>query len=572
MSSSESGKPRPFDTPVIPDIHEWPIYRLHQDRRRFVEEIDSFTLERLLYKYGDSIQDTIAKTIYEERIRIREEPWKVDPPDERPFWKKIQSKLLRPPADATDEYKRANSVELLQRIIHRYSEEIVGTFKISTFLFARRFLTFFFSRLLNTAASRNFRRLFNSRYRLHERIHCHGETEQLRELMTKGTVVIVPTHFSNLDSILIGYAMDAVLGLPSFSYGAGLNLYNTGYTAYFMNRLGAYRVDRRKKNPVYLETLKSMSRLAITRGTNSLFFPGGTRSRSGHLETRLKMGLLGTAVEAQRALCQEGKGNKIFIVPLVLSYHVVFEARQLIEQHLQRTGKERYFRSGDNWFKLRKILRFAWKFFSQGSEIVLSFGKPMDVLGNFVDANGQSHDRFGRSVDVRDYFCSEGRVEEDLQREEEYTKMLAERIVERYQKESIVLSSHLLAYVTFRMLRMQNPGVDFYALLRLPVEEQIFQIDEVRQMLRLAVNRLKELEQAGEVRLSGTLTLKVDELIADGVANLGVYHAEAPLLFNKQGNLQTEDIRVLYFYHNRLDYCQLEKAFKGVELQQVKQI
>lgn len=572
MSKKKSVKATPFDDPVIPDMHDWPIYKLHQDRRRFVEQIDAFTMERLLYKYGDSIKDVIAKTIYLERIRIREEPWKVDPPDERLFWKKIQNQLLRPPADATDEYIRANSVELLQRIIHRYSEEIVGTFKIATFLFARRFLTFFFSRLLNTAASRNFRRIFNSRYRLHERIICKGEIEQLRELMKKGTVVIVPTHFSNLDSILIGYAMDAVLGLPSFSYGAGLNLYNTGYTAYYMNRLGAYRVDRRKKNPVYLEALKSMSKLSIERGTNSLFFPGGTRSRSGHLETRLKMGLLGTALEAQRSLCQAGKDQKVFIVPLVLNYHVVFEAKQLIDQHLQRTGKELYFRSSGDWFKLRKILRFAWKFFSQGSEIVLSFGKPMDVLGNFVDNEGNSNDAFGRKIEVRDYFCSDGKVEEDLQREEEYTKMLADRIVERYHKENIVLSSHLMAFVAFRMLRMQNPGLDLYALLRLPADEQLFPIDSVRQFVAAALDYLRTLEAGQQIHLSDKLHLNIDELIADGVSNLGIYHPEVPLLFTKDGNLHTQDIRVLYFYHNRLDHYQLEKAFAGLELSGEKQM
>ncbi len=45
-----------------------------------------------------------------------------------------------------------------------------------------------------------------------------------------------------------------------------------------------------------------MSRLSIQRGVNSLFFPGGTRSRDGAIETDLKMGLLGTVVEAQRAM------------------------------------------------------------------------------------------------------------------------------------------------------------------------------------------------------------------------------------------------------------------------------
>ena len=86
--------------------------------------------------------------------------------------------------------------------------------------------------------------------RMHVRLIVAGKTDSIRTLIKDHTVVVVPTHFSNLDSILIGYAMDAMMGLPSFSYGAGLNLYNTGYTAYFMNRLGAYRVDRRKKNPI----------------------------------------------------------------------------------------------------------------------------------------------------------------------------------------------------------------------------------------------------------------------------------------------------------------------------------
>ncbi|MCB0684019.1 MAG: hypothetical protein KDC32_24405, partial [Saprospiraceae bacterium] len=60
----------------------------------------------------------------------------------------------------------ATNEMLLRRILHRYSEEIVGTFSIKTFRFARRFLTFFFKRLLNAAASRNFRRLYTSRHQL----------------------------------------------------------------------------------------------------------------------------------------------------------------------------------------------------------------------------------------------------------------------------------------------------------------------------------------------------------------------------------------------------------------------
>lgn len=39
-----------------------------------------------------------------------------------------------------------------------------------------------------------------------------------------------------------------------------------------MNRLGAYRVDRRKKNAIYLEALKVYSTEVIMRGGHSLFF------------------------------------------------------------------------------------------------------------------------------------------------------------------------------------------------------------------------------------------------------------------------------------------------------------
>ncbi len=541
---------------VVPHITDWPIYKLSEDREAFVDEINRFTLQRLMNSSPEQLNDLIAKTIYLERIRIKEEPWKVDPPNEGLFWKRIRKELVRHSLDRDDEQAQASTRQILHKIVSRYSEEIVGTFKISTFLFARRFLTIFFNRLLNTAASRNFKRIWGRQHQVYERLNVCGELDAIRSLIHKGTVVVVPTHSSNLDSIVIGFAMDAMLGLPSFSYGAGLNLYNTGYTAYYMNRLGAYRVDRRKKNPIYLETLKAMSNLSLRRGTNSLFFPGGTRSRSGALETRLKLGLLGTAVEAQRANCQQG-GRKIFVVPLILSYHVVLEAKDLIEQYLKRTGKEFYI---DASYSRRKILKFVWKIFSQSSDITLSFGKPMDVLGNFVDMDGNSFDRHGQLINIRDYFVSNGALTEDLQREGEYTKLLAERIVERYHRENIVLSSHLLACAVFNVLQYQNPRLDLYGLLRLPADEYIFPIETVRNAVTELKEHLQGMERDERIKLSPEIGWETDKLIADGVKNLGSFHAEKPLRFNTRGDLVSQDFKLLFYYHNRLDNYQLEKA------------
>ena len=552
---------------VIEDIEDWPIYKLSEDRDQFIDEIESFTVGKINKRPVEFVTDMIATTIYNERIRLKEEPWKVDQPDEATFWKSIKKELVEGSLDQPDAKAKINNEKILRKIVYRYSEEIVGTFNIKTFLFARRFLTMFFSRLLNTAQGRNLRRIWGAKGRLEKSLKVTGELDIVRSLIKKGTVVVVPTHFSNLDSILIGYAMDAMLGLPSFSYGAGLNLYNTGYTAYFMNRLGAYRVDRRKKNPIYLENLKAMSKLSIERGTNSLFFPGGTRARSGELESKLKLGLLGTVVEAQRSICEKGKTDKVFVVPLILSYHFVLEAKYLIEQHLKRVGKEQFIQRSDASYSRRKILKFIWELFSKSSDITLSFGKPMDVLGNFVDIEGQSKDVLGNLINIKDYFVSDGMVKPDLQREGEYTKILANRIVDRFHKDNVVLSSHLLAYTVFNMIKHQNKNLDIFGLLRLPPEDFIFPISKVEAAVGALQAALFELEKTKALKLSPEIRMNIPELISNGVNNLGAYHAQKPLKYNKFGNIISEDFNTLFYYHNRLEHYDLAKKVDWTVMQ-----
>lgn len=535
---------------VLPEIEDWPIFKLSEDRRAFVKEIEAYTSQYFMKKDAAALRDIIAKTIYLERIRNKEEPWKVDPPKERQFWKKIRSKLVAHSLDREEEQANKAHEEIVHQITNRYAEEIVGTFNKKTFLFARRFLTMFFTRLLNTAAGKS---IWGSKHRLNDRMLVKGQVDSVRSLFNKGTVVIVPTHFSNLDSILIGYALDTFAGLPSFSYGAGLNLYNAGFAAYFMNRLGAYRVDRRKKNPIYLETLKTMSNLSIQRGVNSIFFPGGTRSRSGELETKLKLGLLGTVTEAQRALYAKGEDTKIFIIPLVLSYHFVLEAPFLIEQHLRNMGKERYIRAKDDFYNPWKVLQFAWKFFSKSNTITVSFGQPLDVLGNEVDADGNSFDKYGNLIDVHDYFSWQGQIKTDAQREAEYTKILADKIVERFYKDNIVLTSHLVSFAAFRILRQENVKLDLYGILRLPTEDYVFTHEIMRDVVGQLRKALFAMEQAGDIQLSEQISWEIDELIADGVKRLGNYHLQKPLQYNKNGEIISESFNLLYFYHNRLE-------------------
>ena len=543
---------------LIPDIKDWPINKLYQDRDGLIDAVDEHTVDYILEKHGDRIGDLISRVCYLELIRLKENRWKIDPPNEEQFWKKIRTEItandkLKP------EQKLQNNTEILKRIIHRYTTEIAGNFKESTFLFARKFLTVFFKRLLNAAAGKSHRRLWSTKLELYERIRIHGDVEHVRNMFKHGTVVILPTHLSNLDSIMIGYALDAVVGLPSFTYGAGLNLFESEIFAFYMSRLGAYKVDRRKKNPIYLDALKIMSQVMLERGTNSLFFPGGTRSRSGEIERELKYGLLNSLLSAQRSVYEHGGDQKIIVVPLILGYHCTLEAQSLISGYLKSTGEEKYVSSSKRGFKVRNLLSFAWKFFSQSSEFHLSFGEPMDVLGYRLDADANSIDERNQKVDTKEYFSLHGKIEANRQRESVYTRKLAEKVVENYERYYVVLTSHLVAYTAFQILRKMHPSMDLYAILRLPVDMLSIPMNVFRKTYLTILGILKDMEANKLIRLQDELhTLEPDEMIRNGVKYLGSFHAVWPLKFGDKDNIIAKNPMLVFYYHNRLSGFHIE--------------
>jgi glycerol-3-phosphate O-acyltransferase len=447
----------------------------------------------------------------------------------------------------------------LYRLVHRYSNEIAGNFKPSQYKFAREVIQFFFSRLLNGARIKKFGGFFRSRYTLRDKIHIVGKVKMLRKLATKGTVVMVPTHFSNLDSILIGWVIHS-LGLPAFIYGAGLNLFNIKILAYFMNSLGAYKVDRRKKNLPYLETLKMYSTLALQKGAHSLFFPGGTRSRSGMIEKQLKLGLLSTAVEAQRNLylSNDPESKKLFIVPVTLNYHFVLEAPDLIEDYLQVKGQDRFFPEQDNYGSFQ-LLRFLMKFFTKGSSISVSIGPGLDVMGNYVDGDGNSLDNQNRIIDCRDYFKTNGVVTEDPQRENEYTRMLSHRIVKEYHVINRVFASHLVAFVAFQMWQKKYSKLDLFSFLRLPEDELEIDYEEFKAVFKKIRKEIYRLKDEGKINHASHLKGDADLVIKRGLDNVGIFHILRPLVRNKKGNIITHELPLLYYYQNRMMGYDLEK-------------
>lgn len=560
--SEKQYSPKDYPLPyVIDDVTKWPIYKLSEDREGFTNEVKARAKEKLKERFPTekALRDELARVLYQEKIRLTEKAWKADPPDERQFWNGIKSKFIKldhlgeRPGDLSEE-------AILDEILDRYVNEIVGQFEPGAFNLARAILPQFFGRVLSAAPGKWLKTIAGNVKTIHEKIPISGDVEKIRHLSTKGTVVVVPTHFSNMDSIMVGWILNE-MGLPAFTYGAGLNLFSIGLLSYFMSRLGAYKLDRRKKNTVYLETLKIYSTVALQRGAHSIFFPGGTRSRSGTLEKRLKLGLLGTAIEAQKLHFKnypEQMAPKIFVVPCIINYHFVLEAQGLINDYLKETGKEKFLKENDEYSTSVKLIRFMLKFLSASSSLSVSFGEVMDVLGNKVDDEGNSYNHLGQKIDVKKYFVTAGELKDDEQRDAEYTKILGERIVDNYYKYNIVLTSHLVCFTVFELMRKKYKGIDIFTLLRTPVEEvQIPYTDVVDGINRLK-EKLKEMAEADEVQLSPELRWNADKIIEHGMKNINLYHTASPLV-RENGNVGSEDLKLLYYYRNRLDGYGLEK-------------
>ncbi|MGE5356137.1 MAG: 1-acyl-sn-glycerol-3-phosphate acyltransferase [Deltaproteobacteria bacterium] len=537
---------------ILKDIKSWPIVRFCSNITPFKKKLVESVYKDLLEKYGDNLKTELENCAYSELNRLNNSPWKIDPPEEKLFWTEMRKDLI---GDQSMEAEEKHKY-LLKRIINRYVEEIVGDFKEETFNWIRLILPIFLNRIFNADFKGSIFYPFK-KSALKNRLLLAGHIDETRELFKKGLVILLPTHQSNLDSIMVGYLMDYKLGLPAFSYGAGLNLFNYEIPAYFMSKLGAYKVDRRKKNSIYMNSLLEYSKHSISNGVNTIFFPGGTRSRSGQIETELKTGLLSSLIGAQFEKIKNGDDKKIFVVPVVLNYHSVLEARSLIYSYLKNEGKTKYLSRSKYKEKMNStiwLIRFMIRLFTQKSDFVLSLGHPLDVLGNRINQDGESIDATGKIIDISDYFRREGELVDDSQRDSVYTKYLSKSVAKSYLEHNVVFCSHIVAFAAFKCF-IEELNVDsIYSIFKynerdvsIGKEKLLIQVDSV-------LDQLFKLENKGRILLDDEVKSSIDDVVQKGIDRLGVFHVFRVLYIQKGGRIKTGDFGLLYYYSNRLSF------------------
>lgn len=505
----------------------------------------------------ETLQAYLADVVYLERRRFRAAGGRMSDED------RAEAEAIEAAAQAI-RGDRVTHLSALRSLVDRYAYEIHNRFSDRTHRVATQLVPGALTRLLTAAHPGE---LFGRDFDPASRLRVLGDGERLRALARTHTLILAPTHLSNLDSPILGYALHNI-GLPPFIYGAGLNLFGNKLMGFFMSRLGAYTVDRRKQHRLYKDTLVDYSTDAIGRGCHSLFFPGGTRSRSGRVETSLKRGLLGTAITAwQEGLAAERARAEVLVVPCTLSFALTLEAETLIEDALAEAGKSRYIISDDEFSEPRTVASFARTVLNLDAAVYVVLGEPLDLLGNRVDEQGCSLDPAGRRIDRTRYVTDRaGRVVFDAQRDRVYTQQLAGRIVDAFHRDNLVQSTHMAAFAAWMALRARHPGRDTWQLVFTSEQERTIPKADILARLDRILDEIETLEGQGRIRwaLPDTAGRDRASAVLDHAMDRFKSFHQRPAIGKGPGRGLVIDPRLSLYYGNRLNGYGLEPAARGV--------
>ena len=135
-----------------------------------------------------------------------------------------------------------------------------------------------------------------------------------------------------------------------------------------------------------------------------------------------------------------------------------------------------------------------------------------------------------------------------------------ENIISEHKAGTQVFSSMLIAYVSFKLILKKFKNLEVYNILRLPNDELEIQIDFIKKYYKKTINSIRELESKNKIKCSKEIDLPIEEQIKIGCENLGLYHPIKPIILEKN-KIQIKNIKMLFYYHNRLTGFNLKKIF-----------
>jgi glycerol-3-phosphate O-acyltransferase len=142
----------------------------------------------------------------------------------------------------------------------------------------------------------------------------------------------------------------------------------------------------------------------------------------------------------------------------------------------------------------------------------------------------------------------------------EYTRMLGDIILEKFHAANTVYSSHMVSFVAFELMKKRFQDPDIFTVLRMPEEDREIPWDD----FVFACNRVRDeifrLNNINKIKIAAHMSWDMEDIIEHGIRNVGMYHGTMPIERNKEGNITSKDMKLLYYYHNRLDGYGLHKC------------
>ncbi len=193
--------------------------------------------------------------------------------------------------------------------------------------------------------------------------------EHIYELAQRHPLVFLPSHKSNLDHLVLQYALHENGHPPNHTAG-GINM-NFFPIGPLVRRSGVFFIRRTfKDNPIYKFVLRQYVDYLIEKRFSLEWYIEGGRSRSGKLLPP-RMGLMAYVADAYKS----GKAEDVYLIPVSIAYDQIQDVGSYVaEQRGAKKSKESF-----GWFvKVVRSLR------SRFGQIYISFGDPVslrDTLG-----------------------------------------------------------------------------------------------------------------------------------------------------------------------------------------------
>lgn len=188
--------------------------------------------------------------------------------------------------------------------------------------------------------------------------------ERLRESVSRQPTVLLPSHRSHFDYLLMSYILFfAKLPLPYIAAGVNLNFWPVGR---LFRTAGGFFIRRRTAGDIlYKVVLQNYLTYLIKNGELIQFFIEGGRSRSGGMRVP-RLGLLKYLVQAW----DDGGRKDLSLVPVAITYERVAEEESIARELAGGKKRKEDFLA---FLRLRKVLRKRF-----GSVRVV-FGEPFSL-------------------------------------------------------------------------------------------------------------------------------------------------------------------------------------------------